>query len=238
AAVTRRPLAVSSTRSSLRVSATSAWSPRSATSASIARTAASTSAAVSRLVARKARKRSAKSGARVSRRIGMAKSARRAGGARGSGQWPGRRGGGTPRRGGAPRLGGGVGGGAVVDGEGLCGGTPARPQVGEFALQAFDLEPQLRAAGEGERHDTSGRVGLLEFDRQQVENRVFTARIHVFAFAGAHPLETQGRGAAAQLRLVADGGRPIETVDRQYEALLLRPPEHVRDPDRGVLQMG
>src|ERR1051325_10376254 len=141
------------------VRSASARSPRAATSAMMARTAVSTSAAVSRLVARKARKRSAKSNARVSRRIGM-----------------------PLHRAAVPEK----GGSTVEAGRPIRGrraGCGDSLEIGQLDLQAFDLNPQRRAARERECHDTGRRIGFGEFDGKEIEHLVLAGRIHVLALA-------------------------------------------------------
>src|SRR5215470_5893082 len=79
-------------------------------------------------------------------------------------------------------------------------GHPGGPKIRQLDLQAFDLEPQRRAARERERHRPSRGARLGKLDRQKVKDLVLSGRVHVLALAGEHPLEAQRRAAAAQLR--------------------------------------
>src|SRR5712691_317102 len=122
--------------------------------------------------------------------------------------------------------------------DGAPGAGPGRPEIGELALQAFDLEPQLSAAGEGERHHAAGRIGLGEFDREQVEHVVLAVGIDAAALADVDALEAQRRAAAPQFRPRSLGGEPIEAAERDDETPLLRLPEYVSNLDQSILQMG
>src|SRR3954467_7844486 len=42
-------------------------------------------------------------------------------------------------------------------------GVPGRPEVGELAFKALDLQPERRAAGENQRHGAGRGIGLIEF---------------------------------------------------------------------------
>ena len=169
---------------------------------------------------RKARKRSAKSGARVSGRSAWPRPAgSRAGGARCRSMA--RTAGGVNRR----RW-------ADVDVRGPGGGDPAWSE----------------SASSASRHSTSSRSCEPpegEASRRPRVDRLLhsTARLRTIA-AGftclhlqARALEAQRRPASAQRRLLADSRRPIEAVVPVPNAAP-RPPQDIRDFDRGVLQMG
>ncbi len=71
---------------------------------------------------------------------------------------------------------------------------PDRAEIGQFGLQAFDLEPHRRATRENQIDHAGRAVGFGEFDGQQVENGVLAGRIDAAAFAGQHAFEAQGGG--------------------------------------------
>jgi len=50
-------------------------------------------------------------------------------------------------------------------------------EVGEFRLEALDVETNDAATGEGQRDDAGGAVGWVEFDREQIEKRVLAGLI-------------------------------------------------------------
>ena len=60
-----------------------------------------------------------------------------------------------------------------------AGGGPGGTQVGQFGLQALDLQPQRRPAGESKRDHAGRGVGLGEFDRllAQHSRKEVTARV-------------------------------------------------------------
>ena len=66
---------------------------------------------------------------------------------------------------------------------GADGGRPGRAKIGQFRLQAFDLEPQGRSAGKAQNYHPGWRFSFLKFDRQKIENLVLARRIHVLALA-------------------------------------------------------
>jgi hypothetical protein len=75
-------------------------------------------------------------------------------------------------------------------------------EIDEFRLQAFDLEANSAAAGEGQRHDAGRRIALDEFDREQIEHGVFVRLIEASTLAGVDALEPQRRPAASVIRRV------------------------------------
>ncbi len=106
-------------------------------------------------------------------------------------------------------------------------GTPARgprwPQIGQLGSQAFDLEPQRPPAREDEVHDSGGRIGLAEFDRQQVEHRVLAGWIDVSALAAFDALEAQRRAAASEFGLCPLRGEPsAESQSKRLSATTKR----------------
>ena len=122
---------------------------------------------------------------------------------------------------------------------------------GHCAAAAVQVGP--RSASSHSRHSTSsrsaappekisvtvpdGRVGLGEFDREQVQHRVLGGRAHIAAAESEHALETE-RGAAPLIAGLPRRGLPVEPVEAEHQALLRRPPDDVADLDDGVLQMG
>src|SRR5262245_21291915 len=171
ATVTFRPVTAGSNRSNFRVRSIRAWSPRAMTSAITPRTTCSTSTDASRLLPRKALNRTAKSAARLSRRIGKGPPPalpRRAG-------FPGNDVAGdaksTPRR-------------HIVRMIGTGDRVPGRPEIGQLAFEALDLEAELAAAGEDQGHGAGRRRGLAELDGKQIEHGVLGHRIDGAALAG------------------------------------------------------
>ena len=123
-----------------------------------------------------------------------------------------------------------------MDGPGRC--CPNRSEIGQFGFQAFYLEPQRRPAGKNERDHPRRRISLGKLDRKQVKHRVLAGRAHVPAFAGQHALEAQSRTPAAVFLIASLRAFPIEAIDRDHDALFLRPPQHVGDLGHRVLQVG
>ena len=74
-------------------------------------------------------------------------------------------------------------------------------EIGELRLQAFHLETNDAAAGEGQRHRAGRTVAFGEFDGEQVEQGVLVRPIETAAFAGIDPLEAQRGPAAPVVRL-------------------------------------
>ena len=118
-----------------------------------------------------------------------------------------------------PRVGGPVVG---VSRAGL--GRPGRSEIGELDLQAFDFEPQLPPP-EKISVTTPPGVSLRELDRQQVQHGVLAGRARLAALAAR---TRSNRSAARQRRIsgsVAFRRLPVETVEADHQALLLRSPD-------------
>src|SRR5262249_24524956 len=126
----------------------------------------------------------------------------------------------------------------VIRVAGACGRGPGRAEIGQFAFQTLDLEPQRPAAGEEQGHHATRRRGLGELDRQQVEHRLLVDRAHVAALAGHHAVEAQGRTAAAKTGIGAAGGLPVQPGHGQGEKLLSGTPDDVVYFDDRVLDVG
>ena len=93
-------------------------------------------------------------------------------------------------------------------------------KIDQLGLQAFDLETNGAAAGEGQRHDAGRRIVLGEFDRQQIERRVLVGLIEIAALAAVHALEPQRRAAAPQIgRRTSVAGR---TQSKRLSAITKR----------------
>ena len=93
-------------------------------------------------------------------------------------------------------------------------GAPAAVQVapaeiGQFALQALDLEAQRGAAGEDQRHGAAGRIGFVEFHRQQIEGGL--------SVPGSMPpnLEVDHRSKRRPARTAAEADRHPALVARR-----------------------
>ena len=107
-----------------------------------------------------------------------------------------------------------------------CGNLPRQPRQAWSTTcsgRAAAVQVGPRSASSHSRHSTSrrsaappekirvtapaGRVGLVEFDRQQVQHRVLGGRAHIAAAEGVHALEAQ-RGAAPLVAGVFARRRP------------------------------
>src|SRR5262249_38283448 len=82
-------------------------------------------------------------------------------------------------------------------------------------------------AREDEVHDPGGRIGLAEFDREQVEHRVPAGGIDVSALAAFDAPEAQRPPAASEFGLCPLRGEPVETAQRHHQAPFLRTPHDV-----------
>ena len=73
-------------------------------------------------------------------------------------------------------------------------------------------------------------------------SRLSTASLPAgFTWRHLQQLTRSKRSAERQRRssgFVALGGKPVEAAERDHDALLLRPPDHIGDLDQGILQMG
>ena len=118
-------------------------------------------------------------------------------------------------------------------------------EVGQLRLQAFDIETDGTAAGEGQRDDPGRGIALGKFDRKQIERCVLIGLVEVAALAGVNAFEPQrGPAAAVTRRIDAPGTvdidriHPVETLERHHEPMLAWLPEYVGDLDERVLHMG
>ena len=66
---------------------------------------------------------------------------------------------------------------------GAGGGRPGGTKIGQFGLQAFDLETQGRSAGKAQNDHPRRRFSFLKFDRQKIENVILAGRVHVLTLA-------------------------------------------------------
>ena len=78
----------------------------------------------------------------------------------------------------------------AIDGVGRTAfGDPGRAKIGQFGLEAFDLEAERGAAGKRECNYASRLIGLLEDDGKQVQNlilfhgRAIALRRYAFALS-------------------------------------------------------
>ena len=73
----------------------------------------------------------------------------------------------------------------------------AGPEIGQFGLQAFDLEPKRRAAREDQGDDAGGLIGCLEARPPAgSEPRSFSTGVQLRHLQARHPLEPQRRRGA------------------------------------------
>src|SRR5690606_4146639 len=80
----------------------------------------------------------------------------------------------------------------------LAPGAPDRAHVLQFRLDAFHVKADCAAAGELKRDITFGRIGLLELDREEVQDGIALVLADALDLAGQHPVEAQGGAAALE----------------------------------------
>src|SRR6266702_1085980 len=244
AAVTRREAASSVSRSYFCVASSRAASPRFATSSTIARAAASTSADTSRLAARKAANRWSKSALLRSRRTGIFRwsfgwslgadrrhkapcsMARRPPAVN---PWPGR-------------------GRSKFRWYTASSLDPqprsqfVRPQIGQLAFQAFDVEADGAALGEQQQRAAAGLLVAavlgVKLDTDEVQNRRRRRNIDVARLAGEHAVETERRNQPARLGFAFQRLLPVQPAHADHQALLALPPDDVGGLHQGILHMG
>ena len=111
----------------------------------------------------------------------------------------------------------------AVDGMGRAAfGDPGRAEIGQFGLQALDLEPQRRAAGERQGHD-AGRLSVASNDdRQQVQDLILLGRRAIAALAGRAPARSAaprgGGGIPARCRCAASQSKRLSATTSRFSA--------------------
>jgi hypothetical protein len=114
-------------------------------------------------------------------------------------------------------------------------------EIGKLRLQTFDIETNDAAARKGERYDSGRRIGLGEFNGEQIEPCVLVGSIEIAALAGQHALEAQRRPAAPiigfGIPFRVGGAHPVKTVERHHKTAVARLPPYIGDLNQGILQV-
>ena len=105
------------------------------------------------------------------------------------------------------------------------------------------MKADRSAAGEDERHITTGLVMRLEAQRQQLQHGAFRVLVHALKLCAQHPVEMQGAAAALKALLFfardfpLSSALPVKAVGDHRKALVGRHERNVFDPQHRILEM-
>src|SRR5579872_3547467 len=124
-----------------------------------------------------------------------------------------------------------------------CRGREHFTEIDELGLEAFDVEANCAAAGEGEYDYAGRRIDLDKFHGEKIEDRVLAGLVETAAFAGRDPFEAKCRAAAPmfgrfELEIVGFNRiHPVEAIERHDKTVLPRLPQDIPYLDEGILHM-
>ena len=118
-------------------------------------------------------------------------------------------------------------------------GAPGGPEIGEFRLDAFDVEADRGVAGKGEGHIAARVIARFETDGKQRQHPVGGRGLQRLDLRAEHAVEAQRR-APPLIGVVGSGLRrlfPVEAVENGGEAPLRGDIGQVPDPHHRILQV-
>src|SRR5258708_25679160 len=119
----------------------------------------------------------------------------------------------------------------------IAGAKIVGTEVGQFAFEAFDIEPQHAASGERQHRAAAGRHTRMKLHPKQFQRGFRSVQIDVARLAGQHPIESERRDQTARRDFTRYGLVPVQPVHADHQPLLGLPPDDIADAYRGILHM-
>ena len=110
-------------------------------------------------------------------------------------------------------------------------------KIGQFAFQAFDVQPKRSAMAEQQHHAAAWRFFRMKLDPQQIQCNFRRLQIDIARFARQHAVKAQRRDQATRARFSRQRLLPIQPVHADHEPLFALPPNDVGGLHAGVLHM-